>query len=84
MKPKISSHLLWEYDLNTFDFHKSYKIVIERVLERGDLEEWKEIKRVYGREKVLETIDWSSQLDQRTKEFSRFFIESDLLDVAQR
>jgi hypothetical protein len=84
MKPRISTHLLWEYDLEAFDFQKSYKIVIERVLERGDLEEWKEIKRVYGKKKILETIDWSAQLDQRSKNFSRYFLESDLLDVAQK
>ena len=83
MKPRISTHLLWEYDLEAFDFQKSYKIVIERVLERGDLEEWKEIKRVYGKKKILETIDWSAQLDQRSKNFSRYFLESDLLDVGQ-
>jgi len=73
MKPRISTHLLWEYDLEAFDFQKSYKIVIERVLERGDLEEWKEIKRVYGKKKILETVDWSAQLDQRAKNFSRYF-----------
>jgi len=31
----INSALLREYDLDTFNYEKSYKIVIERVLERG-------------------------------------------------
>ena len=31
---------------------------------------------------ILETIDWSAQLDQRDKEFSRFFLDSDYLHAA--
>jgi hypothetical protein len=39
-KPKIvNTALLWKYDLETFNYEKSYKIVIERVLERGNLSE---------------------------------------------
>jgi len=56
--------------------------VIERVLERGTLEEWREILRYYGEQKILETIDWSAQLTQRMKDFSRFFLKSDFLDAA--
>ncbi len=38
----INPALLWEYDLTTFNYEKSYKIVIERVLQRGNLDEWRE------------------------------------------
>jgi hypothetical protein len=52
----INQQLLWEYDLEKFNYKKSYKIVIERVLERGNLEEWREMVRLYTREQILETI----------------------------
>ena len=78
----INTALLWEYDLDTFNYEKSYKIVIERVLERGNLEEWKEMVKFYSRSQIVETIDWSAQLDQRDKEFSRFFLDSDYLHAA--
>jgi hypothetical protein len=78
----INSALLWEYDLDTFNYEKSYKIVIERVLERGNLEEWREMVQLYKREQILETIEWSAQLDQRDKEFSKFFLTSDFLHAA--
>jgi hypothetical protein len=81
-KPNIPDRLLWEYDVKTFNYDKSYKIVIERVLERGTIEEWREILRYYGEQKILETIEWSAQLTQRMKDFSRFFIKSDFLDAA--
>ncbi|MEQ9101463.1 MAG: hypothetical protein RIF36_06595 [Imperialibacter sp.] len=81
-KPNLPGHLLWEYDLETFNYDKSYKIVIERVLQLGNLDEWKEIIRYYGEPKILETIDWSAQLGRREKEWSKFFLKSDFLDVA--
>ena len=81
-KPNIPGRLLWEYDLDTFNYDKSYKIVIERVLQLGNLEEWREILRYYGEEKVKETIEWSAQLGDWEKRFSRFFLNSDFLHAA--
>jgi hypothetical protein len=80
-KPNIPPYLLWEYDLTTFNYEKSYKIVIERVLERGTMEDWKEIVDFYKKEKILETIEWSAQLQERDKKFSKFFLNSDYFDV---
>lgn len=78
----INQALLWEYDLDTFNYEKSYKIVIERVLERGNLEEWKEMVKLFSKEQILETIEWSAQLDKRDKEFSKFFLSSGFLHAA--
>jgi hypothetical protein len=78
----INQQLLWEYDLDTFNYKKSYKIVIERVLERGNLEEWREMVQLYTKEQILETIEWSAQLDKRDKAFSKFFLTSEFLHAA--
>jgi len=32
---KISSTLLWDYDLSTFDWEKGKLIVVQRIVERG-------------------------------------------------
>ena len=76
-KPNINSAHLWEYNLDTFNWVKSYKIVIERVLERGTIEDWQEMTRFYSIEKIMETIDWSAQLKIRDKKFSKLFLKSD-------
>ena len=53
-KPNIiNPTLLWEYDLETFNYVKSYKIVIKRVLQRGNLNEWLEVVQLYTREQIL-------------------------------
>ena len=79
-KPNIPSYLLWEYDLENFNYQKSYKIVIDRVLLRGTIEDWTEMLRFYSIEKILETIDWTKQIDKREKDFAKLFIQSDLLN----
>lgn len=78
-KPNIPAYLLWEYDLKTFNYDKSYKIVIERVLQLGTINDWKEMIEFYPKEKILQTIEWSAQLDKRDKDFSVFFLKSDML-----
>ena len=75
----INPALLWEYDLETFNYDKSYKIVIERVLQMGNLKEWREMVRYYSKDKIMATIEWSAQLDKRDKEFSKLFLSSELL-----
>lgn len=80
--PNIPFRLLWEYDSNSFDFDRSYKIVIERVVERGDLDDWREMVKYYTEEQILATVEWSAQLSERNKKFARVFIHSDLIYVA--
>jgi plasmid maintenance system antidote protein VapI len=44
--------LFWDTDINKIDWQRQYKAVIERVFERGNEEEKKEILNFYGEEKV--------------------------------
>ena len=81
-KPNINPAYLWEYDISNFNWDRSYKIVIERIIERGNLLDWKEMVQYYTLDKIIETIEWSAQLDKRDKEFSRLFLQSDFLNVA--
>ena len=76
-KPNIRPHLLWEYNLETFNWQKSYKIVIERVIQLGTLEDWREMMSFYSLEQIHETVDWSKQLDNRDKNFALLFVQSD-------
>jgi uncharacterized protein DUF6922 len=78
-KPNLPDYLLWEYDLTTFNYENSYKIVIERVLIMGTIEDWKEMIRFYPMEKIMGTIEWSKQLGKREKDFAKLFLQSDLL-----
>ncbi|MCC5918186.1 MAG: helix-turn-helix domain-containing protein [Cryomorphaceae bacterium] len=58
-KPNLSllrPSLFWDTDFKNLDWERKYKAVINRVFERGNAEEKKEILRFYGREKINATI----------------------------
>jgi hypothetical protein len=78
-KPAIAPSLLWEFDLGAFDFERSARVVIERVIERGNLNDWREIFRFYGEKQMLETARSSRQLCEKDKQFTEIFIHSTLL-----
>lgn len=78
----INPALLWEYNLETFNYDKSFKIVIERILQMGNLEEWRNMAKYYTQNQIMETIEWSAQLDERDKKFSKLFLKSDFLNAA--
>jgi hypothetical protein len=56
-------------------------VVIERVVERGTIEQWRMMQQYYGKKKVLEVVEKSKQLSQRDKEFAKLFVNSSLHDL---
>ncbi len=44
----ISKHLLWEYDLNAFDWDNMRLLVVQRVIERGCFDDFYAAIRMYG------------------------------------
>ena len=79
MSPNIRPHLLWEYNFATFDFQKGVVIVVERVVNRGSMEDWKAVVSHYSKEKIIELTNLSKQLSEREKRFAALFIYSGFL-----
>lgn len=80
VKLNLPRHLLWEYDMDKFDFDKSWFIVVERVIERGNILEWRQTQNYYGKEKMLKVANASRQLTNRDKAFTKLYIHSNLND----
>ena len=58
LSPNLSilrKSLFWDTEIHNIDWNKQSKAVINRIFERGNEEEKKEIERFYGKRKV-ETI----------------------------
>ena len=45
---KIPPHLLWDVDLKNFDWEKGKSFVVERVIERGRMEDFYTLFQMYG------------------------------------
>jgi len=76
----IRKHLLWEYDLEKINFSKLATVVIERVIERGNIADWKALVQYYGKNKISTVAKTSTRLDDKSKNFTPIFLQSDFLN----
>lgn len=63
--PILSKRIFWDTDYNKIDWIKNEKWVICRVLDRGSTEDWEEIKRYYGIDKILESAKTARYLSKK-------------------
>ncbi len=65
----FSQHLFWDVDLKTFDLEKFKIFMVERVLQYGKLQDWKNLKSFYGLETIKEISLNLRSLDAVTLSF---------------
>jgi hypothetical protein len=53
---KIRRSLLWEYDLKNFNWQTMRNVVVQRVIERGRMDDYYAILNLYGLKGVKDTI----------------------------
>jgi hypothetical protein len=53
---KIRKSLLWEYDLESFDWHNMRNVVVQRVIERGRMDDFYAVLNLYGLKETKEAI----------------------------
>jgi len=54
--PNFHKRLFWDWNYSKIDWEKSYLAVIDRILERGDKDDWKELVRYYGKPKAIQAL----------------------------
>lgn len=55
-KPNLPKRLFWDSNFDKIDWQTMYLGVIDRVIERGNKDEWNEIVRYYGKSKVINVL----------------------------
>jgi len=55
-RPDLPKVLFWDFDFEKLDWSRSYKTVIERVLDKGNTMDWEEMIRFYGRGNVIRAL----------------------------
>ena len=55
-RPDLPKVLFWDLDFDKLDWSRSYKTVIERVLDKGSPRVWEEMIRFYGKENVIRAL----------------------------
>lgn len=65
----IRKHLLWDYKADDFDYNKGKAIVVERVVQRGNMDDWLTIFNLYGYDEVREQIKRIPYLNDKDMNF---------------
>lgn len=74
LKYKLSSYLFWDMDFDEINTEKNAAHIIEKVITRGQLEDWFLIKEYYGLERIKNVALRLRYLDDKTLNFaSRLF-----------
>lgn len=55
-KPIFNKRIFWDVDFENIDYFAKANFVIERVFERGDVEDIRNCRRYYGDEKVATAL----------------------------
>ena len=55
-KPIFAKRIFWDVNFEKIDYDAKANFVIERVFERGDVEDIRQCRRYYGDEKVTEAL----------------------------
>ena len=66
---RINPALLWEYDLDGFDFLKMRNVVVQRVIERGWPNDWWAVLNMYGEKGIKEAIKTIPYLNDKDMNF---------------
>ena len=69
LNPKIRPFLLWDMNMEKFDFTSNRHLVIERACTLGNLADFKEIVRFYGLELIKKELVKSASLDPKSLSF---------------
>lgn len=69
----IDKMLFWDVEFDNIDYDKYARHVINRVLTRGNLSDWVEIKKYYGLDKIKAEALKMRYLDKRTLNFCSFY-----------
>jgi len=56
VKPVFERRIFWDVNFDKIDYDAKASFVIERVFERGDVEDIRQCRRYYGDEKVTQVL----------------------------
>lgn len=69
MVDRLSTFLFWDVNPEELDPEKNARQIIERVLTRGDIQDWFEIRSYYGMQRIANEAMQMRYLDDLTLNF---------------
>lgn len=66
---ELPNHLFWDIDIDSLDFDKNARFIIQRVILKGTVKDWVVIKKFYGLDFIKNEILQIRDLDPKTLNF---------------
>ena len=66
---QLSRVIFWDTDFDSIDWDNKARYVIERVVQYGDLADWRAIQKKYGMDRIRDEMLESRDLDPKTLSF---------------
>jgi hypothetical protein len=79
-KPLFNKRIFWDVNPDALDYDKKAAFVIERVFERGDVEDIRACRRFYGDEKIKEVLTKAKWLSLQTIYLACALFNNELTD----
>ncbi len=73
----LPEYLFWDIDVETLDYDENARFVIQRVIQRGSLDDWATLKEYYGLDLIKNEIILMRDLDQKTLNFFSLYFGID-------
>ncbi len=68
----LSSHLFWDVDLSKMDTNRSKKLIVQRVLDYGLINDWYTLLKIYNIAEIAEIAVTIKDLDKKSASFIAF------------
>lgn len=79
-KPHFAKRIFWDVDFSKIDYDAKANFVIERVFERGDVEDIRQCRRYYGDDKVRFALTRAKWLPLKSIHLAAAILENKLTD----
>ncbi len=76
-KPNLNPRIFWDIRFDELDYEKYANFIIERVFERGDVEDIRQVRRFYGDEKVGEALTNAKWLASSTLSLAKAILNNE-------
>ena len=78
IKPIFNKRIFWDVNFEQIDYDTKANFIIERVFERGDVDDIRQCRRYYGDEKVTAALLQAKYLPLHTIHFASAVIDKPL------
>jgi hypothetical protein len=72
---QFSKYIFWDADPDELDTNKHSRYIIDRVVSYGTWKDWKKLLKLYGDEKIKDTVISLRNLDPKTLSFLSLYFD---------